>query len=137
MKATDTPPCPHCGGALTETCPDADVPRWDYDCATCAWHGEYPEPLFVADATWTRAVWSEVERVTRASGGDAWSLSPGDQRYTAEALLRRVVAIAVSRETSSTPAWVRVREVTGLGSGFSQRLLDWADEERPHSPEPR
>lgn len=49
--------------------------------------------------------------------------------YGADALLRRVVAIAVSRATRSTSARVRVMEVTGLGSGMAQRLLDWAQGE--------
>lgn len=83
MKPTDTPPCPHCGDTLTETPPDADAARWDYDCAACMWHVEYPARLALADAPWTREVWAHaarLERILAVERGDQ-SAAPEGWRF--------------------------------------------------------
>lgn len=63
MNADDTPPCPDCGGQLTEHGPDDDSSRNAYDCPSCGWGmQDCDDPLTLATAPWTRALWAEVER---------------------------------------------------------------------------
>lgn len=92
MNPTDTPPCPDCGGQLTEHGPDNDSNRNAYDCASCGWGWlDRDEPLTVATAPWTREVWAGVEAAR----------SERDR-------LRRILAVERGDQGAAPEGWHRV-----------------------------
>lgn len=83
------PPCPECGGTLTEAHqPSAGrAPEvWAYTCQDriCRWDVERDERLTLRTAPWTAALAAEVERLR--AGGCARGQHPAGTQFCAEAV---------------------------------------------------